>query len=51
MNGVEEICDHLKPFNAASVGNLFIARIDNQIVYHAARFIKHTTVKCLALCF
>lgn len=26
MNGVEEICDHLKPFNAASVGNLFIAR-------------------------
>jgi glycine cleavage system aminomethyltransferase T len=25
--------------------------IDNQIVYHAARFIKHTTVKCLALCF
>jgi aminomethyltransferase len=26
MNGVEEICGKLKPFNAASVGNLFIAR-------------------------
>ncbi len=26
MGGVEEICGELKPFNAASVGNLFIAR-------------------------
>jgi len=26
MNGVEEICGQLKPFNAASVGNLLIAR-------------------------
>lgn len=26
MGGVEEICDELKPFSAASVGNLFIAR-------------------------